>query len=266
MNFSAIKDSDYTLATSVGGFTEGVSPLEMASAYATLENDGLYRQPTCIKSIVDSDENIVYASEQTEVVIYEQDAARIMTDVLTTVMESGTGRSVKLSGMPCAGKTGTTNDYKDGWFVGYTRYYTTSVWVGYDYPKQIPNLSGGKYPGKIWNAYMTAIHEDLSPMDFLPYAQLSDDFVNQKKQEEEDHDKKREENQNNDNEEDEPNVDEENQNNNDTPQQDQADDSNQTPEDGNDEPDENDGDADGSDDGGADAAGDGGDSDVDTPE
>lgn len=195
MNFSSIVEEDYTPATSLGGFTKGVSALEMASAFATLENDGMYRQPTCVKSIVDSDENIVYASEMTEVSIYKTDAARTMTDVLTTVMESGTGRSLRLSNMPCAGKTGTTNDHKDGWFVGYTRYYTTSVWVGCDYPKSISNLSGSTYPGQIWKTYMSAIHKDLEPMDFLPYAKMSDDFVEQQKQEQEEHDKKREENQ-----------------------------------------------------------------------
>ena len=184
MNFSSIVKDDYTLATSLGGFTKGVSPLEMASAYTALENDGMFRQPNCIKSIVDADENIVYSSQMTEVSIYEQDAARTMTDVLTTVMDSGTGRALKLSNMPCAGKTGTTNDHKDGWFVGYTRYYTTSVWVGCDYPKSISNLSGSTYPGQIWKAYMSAIHENLDPMDFLPYAKLSDEFI-QKEQEEE---------------------------------------------------------------------------------
>ena len=184
MHFAQIKDSDYTLATSLGGFTKGVSPLEMASAYATIENDGLYREPTCIKNIVDSDENVVYASELTEQTIYKQDAARMMTDIMTSVMDSGTGRSAKLSGMPCAGKTGTTNDHKDGWFCGFTRYYTTTVWVGCDYPKAIQNLSGSTYPAQIWKAYMTAAHENLTSLDFLPYAQLSDEFKNQQKKEE----------------------------------------------------------------------------------
>ena len=198
MNFAQIKDGDYTLATSLGGFTKGVSPLEMASGYAAVENDGLYREPTCVKSIVDSDENVVYTSSLTEKTVYKQDAARMMTDIMTSVMDSGTGRSAKLADMPCAGKTGTTNDHKDGWFCGFTRYYTTAVWVGCDYPKAISNLSGSTYPAQIWKAYMSAAHEGLSSLDFLPYAQLSDDFKNQQKQEEEEHDKMREENQTDD--------------------------------------------------------------------
>ena len=194
MNFSQIKDDDYTLATALGGFTKGVSPIEMAAAYATIENDGLYREPTCVKTIVDSDENVVYSSELTEKQIYKQDAARMMTDILTSVMDSGTGRSAKLSNMPCAGKTGTTNDHKDGWFCGFTRYYTTTVWVGCDYPKAISNLSGSTYPAQIWKAYMSAIHKDLASLDFLPYAQLSDEFKDQQKQEQDEHDQMREEN------------------------------------------------------------------------
>ena len=167
---------DYGLATALGGFTRGVSPLEMAAGYATLANDGIYRDPTCIKTILDSDQNIVYASQQLPAVIYSETAARMTTTALESVMEEGTGKKNKLVDMPCAGKTGTTNSNKDGWFVGYTRYYTTSVWVGCDLPKTVDNLKGSTYPGSIWNTFMTNIHEGFASMDFLPYAQLSDEF------------------------------------------------------------------------------------------
>ncbi|MCD7708312.1 MAG: transglycosylase domain-containing protein, partial [Clostridiales bacterium] len=185
MNFTSIVDEDYVTATALGGFTKGVSALEMAAGFATIENDGMYRQPTCILRIVDKDENVVYASEQEDVIIYDKTAARMMTDILTSVMDYGTGKSLALTDMPCAGKTGTTNDYKDGWFVGYTRYYTTSVWVGCDYPEKISGLTGSSYPGQIWQSYMNTIHEGLDPIDFLPYAQLSDDFGQQEETEEE---------------------------------------------------------------------------------
>ena len=176
MNFSQIMPEDYGLATALGGFTRGVSPLEMAAGYATLANDGIYREPTCIKTILDSDQNIVYASQQLPAVIYSETAARMTTTALESVMEEGTGKKNKLVDMPCAGKTGTTNSNKDGWFVGYTRYYTTSVWVGCDLPKTVDNLKGSTYPGSIWNTFMTNIHEGFASMDFLPYAQLSDEF------------------------------------------------------------------------------------------
>lgn len=176
MNFTAIDDRDYILPTALGGFTNGVSAVEMAAAFATIENDGLYRDPTCIMSIVDSDENRIYESQQLSSVVYKQTAARMMTDVLTSVMTEGTGRRLALENMPCAGKTGTTNDHKDGWFVGYTRYYTTSVWVGCDMPREVKDLMGNTYPERIWNRYMETIHQDLTPLDFLPYAKLSDEF------------------------------------------------------------------------------------------
>lgn len=177
MNFTNIVKDDYVTATALGGFTTGVSTLEMASAYSTLENDGMYRNPTCIKSIVDSDNNIIYTSSQKDTVIYTETASRMMTDVMTDVMKSGTGRSANLDkGMPCAGKTGTTNDKKDGWFCGFTRYYTTCVWVGCDMPETVKKLTGSSYPAEIWKNYMDQIHADLTPIDFLPYAQISDDY------------------------------------------------------------------------------------------
>ena len=193
MNFTGIDNRDYIQATALGGFTKGASALEMAAAYATLENDGMYRQPTCIREIIDADKNVVYASQKTEVVIYEKNAARMMTDVLSSAIREGTGKKMCLEDRPCAGKTGTTNDYKDGWFVGYTRYYTTSVWVGCDYPKRIDDLRGNTYPGYIWYNYMSVIHEGLPPTEFLPYARLSDEFVDRQEQEQREQEERREE-------------------------------------------------------------------------
>ena len=111
--------------------------------------------------------------------IYKKNAARMMTDVLKGVITNGTGKGLGLGDMPCAGKTGTTNDQKDGWFVGYTRYYTTSVWVGYDMPKKLQGLMGNTYPGKIWQSFMSKAHEGLEPLEFLPYARISDDLLQQ---------------------------------------------------------------------------------------
>lgn len=179
MGFSEIQNNDMVTATALGGFTRGVSALEMAAGYATLQNDGIYRTPTCITKIVDADENIIYVSGKSGIKIYGETAARMMTDVLETAIATGTGKTAYLDGMPCAGKTGTTNDNKDGWFVGYTRYYTTSVWVGCDLPKEVEGLEGATYPAKIWKTYMTEIHEGLRPLNFLPYAQLSEEFMQQ---------------------------------------------------------------------------------------
>lgn len=179
MNFSRISPSDYRLATALGGFTNGVSALEMASGFATIENDGYYRTPTCIVKIEDGNGTVLYNSGQKPVSIYKKNAARMMTDVLKGVITNGTGKGLGLGDMPCAGKTGTTNDQKDGWFVGYTRYYTTSVWVGYDMPKKLQGLMGNTYPGKIWQSFMNKAHEGLEPLEFLPYAKISDDLLQQ---------------------------------------------------------------------------------------
>lgn len=161
MNFARIVPEDEVPATSLGGFTKGVSTLEMASAYATLQNKGLYREPTCIKRIEDAEGKVIYQSEQVEKVVYKEDAARQMTDVLQSVMTNGLGQASQLGDIPSAGKTGTTNDDKDLWFCGYTAYYTTAVWVGYDIPQTVPDAPTANYPGKIWKNYMLNVHNNL---------------------------------------------------------------------------------------------------------
>lgn len=167
MNFSKLSPRDETQAAALGGFTNGVSPLEMAKGYATIADDGNYREPTCIIKITDAWGNSIYQSQQVETVIYKESAARAMTDILQTVIASGTARGLSLGDMPCAGKTGTTNSNYDGWFVGYTPYYTTSVWVGYDQPREVPGLTGASYPGNIWHDFMLRMHQDLPVIDFL---------------------------------------------------------------------------------------------------
>lgn len=176
MNFSHLNDNDYQLPSALGGFTEGVSALEMAAAFATLENDGVYREPTCIKRITDPTGNVIFEADTDGMQVYQHNAARAMTTILMGVMENGTGAKLGLSEMPCAGKTGTTNDQKDGWFVGYTRYYTTSVWVGYDLPKKLEDLKGNTYPGQIWQTFMEKLHEGLPIKDFKTAVQIKEEY------------------------------------------------------------------------------------------
>ncbi len=162
MNFSSIEDSDYVLSASLGGLSKGASCLEMTSAYATLENEGVFRQPTCVTLITDSKGNVVVRPETEEKQVYQSSAAHEMTNILEGVLTRGTAHGKALTNMPCAGKTGTTNDNIDGWFVGYTAYYTTGVWVGFDSPRSTHSLSGATYPLDIWYNYMTELHKDRS--------------------------------------------------------------------------------------------------------
>jgi len=80
------------------------------------------------------------------------------TEALTGVLKNGTAKGYGLTNTVSAGKTGTTDERKDGWFVGYTPYYTTAVWVGYDMPKKLNDLKGSSYPLYIWNKFMNQIH------------------------------------------------------------------------------------------------------------
>ena len=162
MNFSSIQDSDYVLSAALGGLSKGASCLEMTSAYATLENEGVFRQPTCVTLITDSAGNVVVRPETEEKQVYQSSAAHEMTNILEGVLTRGTAHGKALTNMPCAGKTGTTNDNIDGWFVGYTAYYTTGVWVGFDSPRSTHSLSGATYPLDIWFNYMTELHKDRS--------------------------------------------------------------------------------------------------------
>ncbi len=171
MGFAKIVDTDYYPAASLGGLTNGVTTVEMASAFAAIENDGVFREPTCISKITDSDGKTIVNNKKNrkEKHVYKQNAARMMTSILQGVLINGTARGNALDNMSCAGKTGTTSDKKDGWFCGYTPYYTTTVWVGYDNPKTLYDLYGNTYPLRIWREFMSDIHQGLENKEFKPY-------------------------------------------------------------------------------------------------
>mgnify|MGYP002621291730 CR=1 FL=1 len=167
MSFSRIVKSDYYLSASLGGLTYGCSAVEMASAYATIGNDGKWREPTCIVDIQDAEGEVIVGDEIEEKYIYKHDSADEMLDILQGVFKSGTASGHSLANdMPCAGKTGTTTDKKDGWFCGLTPYYTTAIWIGYDQPKEVSDLYGNTYPLRTWEQFMNAIHKNLKAKDF----------------------------------------------------------------------------------------------------
>ena len=155
---------------SIGGFTNGVRIVDMAKGFSTLANNGTYNDRTCILRIEHEHEgNITARSYAVTKQVYTLDTAFMLTDVLKGTFTSpyGTGRGLGLSGdMPAAGKTGTTNNSKDTWFCGYTRYYTAAVWVGYDTPRAMPGIFGSTYAGVIWKNVMNELHEGLEPWDW----------------------------------------------------------------------------------------------------
>lgn len=170
MRFKTISyiDND-NLALSLGGFTDGVRVVDMAKGYSTLANNGQYSDRTCIKRIVHETDGEVYKNKESITQVYSEDAAYMMTDVLKGVISEpyGTGRSLALdNGQIAAGKTGTTNNSKDIWFCGYTSYYTTSVWVGYDTPRMMAGYTGASLTGQIWKNFMNSIHTGLKAKDF----------------------------------------------------------------------------------------------------
>lgn len=179
MNFKGLEEADYQYDTTcLGGFTKGTTAVEMAAAYATLCNDGIYRNPTCIVRITDTEGNILVPDEQIGKQIYSSNAAHMMTEVLESCVnvKSATASGCKLSvDMPAACKTGTTTDYVDGWLCGYTPYYTTAVWVGMDLYKSVDDLKGNTYPAYIWKNYMDKIHQGLTRRDFDESMEDEDD-------------------------------------------------------------------------------------------
>lgn len=170
MNFHNLSyiDND-NLALSLGGFTEGVRVVDMAKGYSTLANGGSYSDKTCIRRIKHVSDGMVYKHEEETKQVYSEDAAWLMTDVLKGVFQEpyGTGHRLQMAGKQiCAGKTGTANSGKDVWFCGYTKYYTTVVWAGYDTPRAMPGATGASVTGGIWKQYMDVIHKKLKPVDF----------------------------------------------------------------------------------------------------
>lgn len=155
---------------SIGGFTNGLRVVDMAKGYSALANNGVYNDNTCILGISHEQKGeLTKNSKAYAKQVYQEDSAFMVTDILKGTLNEpfGTGYGLGLSGgMPAAGKTGTTNSSRDTWFCGYTRYYTTAIWVGYDIPRAMPGVYGSTYAGKIWQTVMNQIHEGLEPWDW----------------------------------------------------------------------------------------------------
>ena len=154
--------TDKTISSlAMGGMTYGVSVLEMTAAYQIFANNGVYNKPRMWDKVLDSKGNVILENKpESEVVISEQNAS-IMTKMMQDVVTSGTAADITLKNkINTAGKTGTTNDDYDRWFLGYTPYYVAGIWFGYDTPMSLDNLSFSPTT-KPWDTVMTRLHEDI---------------------------------------------------------------------------------------------------------
>jgi membrane peptidoglycan carboxypeptidase len=153
---------DNVLAMPLG--TEEVSPLDMASAAAVLANGGVRNDPYFIDRIEDSDGEVIYQHEGNPRRVVSERSACLVTQVLEANVQGGTGTAAGLSGMPAAGKTGTAENFEDAWFVGYTPYLSTAVWMGNSESK-VPmtsvggiSVTGGSFPARIWRDFNQPAH------------------------------------------------------------------------------------------------------------
>ena len=171
MGITTLDAKDDNLAMALGGLTKGVTPLEMASAYGTFANKGVHVKPTAIVKILDRNGNVLedastLEKEETKTRVMSEREAYEMTTMLEGVIDHSTGTAAAI-GRPAAGKTGTTDDNKDAWFVGYTPDIVTAVWIGDDTGSHsLGEIYGGTIPAEIWKDYMSSATSDESGGDF----------------------------------------------------------------------------------------------------
>lgn len=159
--------SDIGQPLALGGITDGVTNMELNAAYATIANQGTYVKPKLYTKIVDHDGNVMIdntAPESTQVI--KASTAWLLTSAMVDVVTSGTGGSVNFGNMAIAGKTGTTSDYKDVWFSGYTPYYTATTWTGYDNNVSMKTSAEKNLSKTMWKKVMSKIHENLEYKSF----------------------------------------------------------------------------------------------------
>jgi penicillin-binding protein 1A len=159
-------DENYSMV--LGGMTRGVSPLEMTNAFAVFANEGIHTEPLTFTKIYDRRGNLVLENKPQRTRVLSDQAAFVMTDILRDAVSSGTGSRARIdqgnSQIPVAGKTGTTSDQKDAWFVGYTPYYTAGVWIGHDLPEQLSQ--GSRMAAELWSTVMRRVHEGHAAASF----------------------------------------------------------------------------------------------------
>ena len=160
--------TDIRQPLALGGITHGVTNLELTAAYAAIANAGIYNSPSFYTTVTDSDGNVILEHQTDTHEAVSNSTAYLLTSAMEDVVTSGTGKALQLGSMPVAGKTGTTSDYNDVWFAGFTPYYTAAVWAGYDGNQKLAKGSTYRtYHKTLWQKIMKRIHEGLPATDFV---------------------------------------------------------------------------------------------------
>lgn len=166
LGFTTLTNDDLTAAgaLALGGLSKGVTTREMAAAYASFANGGVYTTPRTYTEVLDHNGNVILENKTEYHVAMKESTAYAMNELLKNVVRNGTGTGANFSGMTIAGKTGSTNSNNDRYFVGYTPYYTAAVWVGYDTPTRI--VASGNPAATLWKTFMSKVHANLPNKDF----------------------------------------------------------------------------------------------------
>ena len=151
--------------------TKEVHPLAMAGAYAAAANGGVYHDPYMIEEVVNAAGDVLYQHHSEGLQVVSEQTAALVTETLVANVTGGTGKRAALDDQVAAGKTGTTQDSGDVWFVGYTPYLSTAVWIGSPTDRRRVVIAGatqqgGRWPARLWNAFMEPAHEDLDEAEF----------------------------------------------------------------------------------------------------
>ena len=149
--------SDINLPMALGGLTDGVRNLELTAAFATLANGGVYIEPVFYTKILDANGKVLLQNEPKKEQVIKESTAWLLTNAMEDVVTIGTGKALRLKeiDMPVAGKTGSTSDYNDLWFSGYTPYYTATIWAGFDNNRSQTERTFNRI---IWRTIMERIH------------------------------------------------------------------------------------------------------------
>lgn len=156
--FSKVSNVDQTLAAALGGFSHGVTPLELTNAYTTFAHDGYFKRAHGIKAVTNREGQLLYTWNEAETDVWSHQTNQVMKNMLAEVVLGGTAKKAFFPNSYIGGKTGTTNNFKDLWFIGLTDEYTAGVWVGKDTPASIEFLAQNSPQLLIWKKIMKNAH------------------------------------------------------------------------------------------------------------